>query len=292
MALPTAPTISSLCTEAFTRCGVSNPTAEQLARAERQWFEEVKRDLAARKDWHTVEETMIIIPSPYVQVYAMPGALMRVMRMRFYRGEKTGQAQGSGSNSITVAAGTGDVNDLGKKMFLTEGTGAAQSGRIIDVFGDEYTMSCPWETLPATDTEYVIAETETWVPGPAIVPLSGIGASTQITGWNFIEQNLQFWPVLDDENQYAIEVDGAIDLSLVDSNDARIVRLLREWREPLVRGMMVRIKEDHDDPDVDKDERKYERAAMNVMKQDVRKRLRAESPAFRSPGGGLRRKRY
>ncbi len=291
MGLPTAPTIPSLCTEAFTRCGVPNPTAEQLSRAQREWFEDVKRDLATRKDWHTVEETMVVIPSAYTQVYAMPVALIRVLRMRFYRGTKTGNVAGSAISAFTVESGTGDINDQGKKVFLIGGTGVGQSGRIVSVFQDEYEISCNWTTEPDTTSIYLIADTETFPNGPNIVPLSGIGASTEVTSWNFIEQNLQLWPVLDDAEQYAIEIDGVVDLSLIDSNDARIVRLLREWREPLVRGMMVHIKEDHDDPDVDRDERKYERAAMNAMKQDVRKRLRAEAPGFRSLGGGIRRKR-
>ncbi len=291
MALPTAPTITSLCTEAFTRCGVPNPSAAQLARAQQYWFEAVKRDLATRKDWHTTEETIIIIPQPYVQVYAMPDSLIAVKRMRFYRGETTGTAQAGGVDTITVAVGTGDSQHRGLKIFLTGGTGEAQSGRIIGVSGDVYTMSCPWDTQPSTDTTYVIAETEQFPTGPEIRPLSGVGPSTAVVAWDFIEQSLRLWPNLDDANQYAIEIDGEVDLSLVDSNDARIVRLLREWQEPLIRGMMVFIKEDQDDPDQDRDERKFEKSAKNVMKQDVRKRRRAESPGFRSMGGGVRKRR-
>lgn len=291
MALPTPPTITSLCTEAFNRCGVSSPTAQQLARAEQEWFEPVKRAIADEKAWHSVEETLVIIPAPYVQVYAMPGAMTRVKRMRFYRGETTGTAQAGGTSTITVASGTGNTQHRGLKIFLTGGTGVAQSGRIVGVSGDVYTMSCPWETVPSSDSTYVIAETEQFPKGPDIAPLVGVGPSTAIVAWDFIEHTLRMWPPLDEANQYAIEVDGEIDLSLIDSQDARIVRVLREWHEPLVRGMMVYIKEDQDDPEADRDERKFDKSLRRAMRVDVRKRLRGEAPAFRSLGGGVRRRR-
>lgn len=291
MAQPTAPTITSICTEAFNRCGVPSPTVAQLSRAEQEWFEPVKRSIADRKDWHNVEETLIVIPQPFTQVVAMPTPLQRVLRMRFYRGEKTGTAQSGGTSSITIAAGTGDANDRGKKIFLTGGTGEAQSGRIISITNDTYTMSCPWATVPDDTTTYVVAETEEFPNGPNMAPLHGISPSTTITQWDFIEHTLRFWPPVDDANQYAIEIDGLVDLSLVDNSDARITRLLREWREALVRGLMVYIKEDQDDPDIDRDERKFDKATLAIMRQDTRKRLRGDAPAFRSLGGGIRRRR-
>lgn len=289
MATPTTPTVTTLITEAFRRCGIANPTSAQLLRATDEWFEEVKRDIASRKTWHSNEETMVVIPQPYLQVYAMPSPVQRVLRVRFYRGTKTGTAQAGSADTITIAAGTGDANDRGKKIFLTGGTGQAQVGRITGVSGAVYTISCDWETNPSTDTTYMIADTERPVVGPErLLPLHGISPSTSILQWDFVEHNLRVWPPVDNAVQYALEVDGDVDLSLIDTADARLTRLVREWREPLVRGVMVRIKEDQDDPDVDRDERKYEKAVLMVMKQDGRKRLRAEAPAAQSVGGTVR----
>jgi len=294
MSLPFAPTVTSLITEAYTRCGISAPTDDQLSRATREWFEGVKSDLQGRKDWHTVEETLIVIPAPYVQVYAMPSPLVRVTKVRFYRGTHTGTAQAGGTSTITIAAGQTDTNHRGLKIYLTGGTGLAQSGRIVGVSGALYTMSCPWATVPDTTTTYVIAETEQIVFGPeGTMKLDGVGPSTAYQYWDFYEQNLHFWPPVDNQGQYALEIDGMVDLALVDSQDARIVRLLREWREPIIRGLMVYIKEDQDDlDDADRQERRFDKAAMNVMKRDVRKRLRGEQSAFRSMGGAPRRRRY
>ena len=291
MAVPVAPTVPSLCTEAYRRCGVPAPTTEQLSRATNEWFEDVKRDIATRKDWHTTDETMVIIPQSSTQVYAMPSPVLRIKRVRFYRGTKKGTAQAGGTNSITVASGTGDPTDKGKKIFLTGGTGAAQVGRIVVVSGDDYAISCPWDTAPTSNTSYMIADTEQYVEGPTMLHLHGISPGTGVTRWNFVEANLQIWPPLDNADEYALEIDGEVDLSLIDVQDNRIVRLLREWREPLVRGLMVHIKEDQDDLEVDRDERKFEKSVVNTMKQDVRKRLRGEAPAFRTIGGIVRRRR-
>lgn len=290
MAVPVAPTVPTLCTEAFTRCGISAPSTAQLTRAENEWFEEVKRDIASRKSWHSTEETIIVIPAAYLQVYAMPTTLIRIQRMRFYRGTTTGTAQAGGSATITVASGTGNAQWKGRKIFLLSGTGAAQAGRITNVSGDVVTISCNWDTQPSTDTVYMIADVEREITGPERgFTLDGLSPGTTLRAWDFLEHNLRFWPALDNAGQYAIEIDGIVDLSLVDRTDTRLVRVLREWREPLVRGLMVRIKEDQDDDQVDRDERKYEKAILNTMKQDGRKRLRAEAPSLRSIGGTVRR---
>lgn len=292
MTLPIAPTVISLCTEAFTRCGIALPSVAQLARAEDEWFEEVKQDIASRKKWHSVEETLVVIPSAYLQVYAMPPPLVRVLRMRFYRGSTTGLATAGGSSTITVAAGTGNAQHKGLKVFLVSGTGAAQAGRITGVSGDVYTISCAWDTPPVAGTGYLIAETERRIEGPdSGFQLDGISPGTLLTRWDFIEHTLRFWPPLDDAGQYAIEIDGTVDLSLVDRDDARLVRLLREWRQPLVRGLMVRMKEDQDDPDADKDDVKFERAVTKAMKLDGMKRLRGDAPSLRSAGGLVRGRR-
>jgi hypothetical protein len=213
--------------------------------------------------------------------------------MRFYRGATTGTATAGGSNTITIAAGTGNAQHRGLKIFLVSGIGAAQGGRITGVSGDVYTISCSWDTAPVAGTGYMIADTERLIEGPeSQFRLEGKSPGTMLLYWDFIEHTLRFWPPLDDAGQYALEVDGLVDLSLVDRTDARMVRLLREWRQPLVRGLMVRMKEDQDDPDSDKDEAKFERSVSKSMRVDANKRLRAEGPAMRSIGGAVRKGRY
>ena len=292
MAVPTPPTINSLITEAYRRCGIANPSTAQLLRATDEWLEEVKQEISDAKTWHTAEETMVVIPQPYLQVYAMPSPLVRVQRVRFYRGATKGTAQTGTTSTITVAAGTGSSTWNGRKIFLTSGAGAAQVGRITGVSGGVVAVSCTWDLAPTSSTTYMVADTERFVSGPERgFLMSGINPSTSILKWDFVEQNLRFWPPVDAALEYALEIDGEVDLSLIDNGDARITRLLREWRVPIVRGLMVRIKEDQDDPDVDRDERKYAQAIKSVARKDGRKRQRAEAGIIQGPGGFARRLR-
>jgi len=292
MAMPTPPTVNSLCREAFRRCGIASPTTAQLTRAEDEWFEDVKREIASRKTWHSIEETIAVIPQAYLQVYALPTTILRIMRMRFYRGATTGVAQGGGASTITVAAGTGQASWAGRKIFLTDGVGAAQAGRIVAVNGDVVTISCSWVTQPSAGTSYVIADNETPIDGPTRnLRLDGRSPSSHVLAWDFIEHTFRISPPLDNARQYGIEIDGEIDISLIDKTDPRITHLLREWRSAIVYGVMVKIKEDQDDASVDRDERKFEKALMQAMKQDGRKRLRGEAVAMQSIGGMPRRRR-
>jgi hypothetical protein len=291
MAVLTAPTIDTLVTEAFAVCGVSNPSAAQLQRARDHWFQEVLTEVQGRKGFHSVEETMVVIPQPYLQVYAMPSPLQRVLRMRFYRGTKTGTATAGGTDTITIAAGTGNAQDRGRKLFTLSGTGAAQVGRIIGVTGDEYEMSCNWGTTPTAGTTYMIADSEWVVLGPErIDDLDGRTVSTTLQRWDFIEHNLRFAPALDNAGQYALEIDGVVDLCLIDANDARVTRLLREWRNPLKHGLIWKIKEDQDDELEARADQKFKNATKDVMIADARKRQRGDAPAFRSPGGTVRKR--
>lgn len=291
MAVLTAPTIDTLITEAFTVCGVSAPTAAQVQRARDHWFPEVLVEIQGRKKFYTVEETMVVIPQPYLQVYAMPSPLQRVLRMRFYRGTKTGTATAGGADTITIAAGTGNAQDRGRKLFTLSGTGPAQVGRIITVTGDVYEMSCNWGTAPAAGTTYMIADNEWEIPGPdKIVRLDGRTISTQLQAWDFIEHNLRFSPALDDAGQYAIEIDGVVDLCLVDADDARVIRLLREWRNPIKQGLVWKVKEDQDDELEARADQKFKNATKDVMVADARKRLRGEASGFQSIGGIVRKR--
>ena len=290
MAVLTAPTIDTLIMEAYTVCGIPTPSTPQIQRARDHWFPAVLTEIQGRKKFHTIEETMVVIPQPYLQVYAMPDPLQQVLRMRFYRGTKTGTAVSGGATTITLAASTGSATDLGRKLFTTSGTGAAQVGRIVQVAGDVYTISCEWDTVPTTGTTYMIEENEWEIMGPdKIARLDGRTISTMLQVWDFIEHNLRFYQALDSALQYAIEIDGIVDLCLVDADDARFLRLLREWRNPILKGLEWKIKEDQDDEFEQRADQKFKNATKDVMIADARKRQRGELSGLRSFGGTVRK---
>lgn len=297
MALPVAPSISSLLTEAFQRARGEQvtPTTEQLQRAENNWLQEVIDELSSLRNWNPGEETIVLIPVAYVTVYAIPSPLFNVREVWFYRGDITGTAQAGASNSITLAAATtATENELrGKKLYLTSGTGAGQSNRITAYNSSTKvaTVACAWATNPSSDTTYMVEDTEYQVSGPTpSLPRHGISPGTSITGWDVYENQVHINPPLDNAGEYALELRGQVDLMLVDETDARWTRILREWREPIVRGIMQRIYEDDDDENAIRYEGKVNVAKLNVARRDSR-RKEGQMPGFKSVGG-LPRRRY
>ena len=122
-----------------------------------------------------------------------------------------------------------------------------------------------------------------------IARLDGRTISTMLQVWDFIEHNLRFYPALDNAQQYAIEIDGIVDLCLIDMNDARVTRLLRELRNPLKQGLAWKIKEDQDDEFEQRADQKFKNATKDVMIADARKRQRGELSGLRSFGGTVRK---
>lgn len=285
MAVPLAPTVQSLLTEAFKRCGVTTPLPAQLLRAEDEWLGEVLTELQDDKRWHALEETMVVIPEAYVQIIDIPSPLSRVLRARFYNGDHKGTAQSGGSASITVAAGMGTDSDLGKKIFLTGGTGIAQNNRLVSRVGDTYGCVATWDTAPTSSTTYMIATMERELQGPDLgVSQSGLGPSNMLTEWEEFEGKLRFWPILN-ISTCALEIDGVVDLLLVDETDTRMVRVLREWRNTILRGVMTRIKEEQQDDDLPYHDQKFHEAKNNKLSNDSRQRRRLAGGAIRGPGG-------
>ena len=290
MAVPTVPTVNSLLTEAFRRCGIATPTAAQLLRAEDEWFEEVKRDIGDEKRWHALEETIVMIPQAYIQVYPIPSPLLRVLRVRFYYGDVTGTTSAAGANSITLGSNAGDV--VGRKIYITSGTGAAQVNRITayDATTGIATVACAWTTTPFPST-FMVATLELPVCGPEpSVPMLGIGASQVINHWAEFEAKLYFWPNLS-ISTCALELDGVVDLSLVDETDARVTRVLREWRTALVLGVMTRIQQEQNDDALNATQVLYDKALLRLKIKDSRQRRGLRTVAMR-PGGGMPRWRW
>lgn len=289
MAVPTVPTVSSILTESFRRCGVPSPTTAQLTRAEDEWFEEVKQEVGMEKRWHAYEETMVLIPQAYTQVYNIPTPLDRILSMSFFSGT-TGTASAGGNASITLASGGTEV--LGRKIFLTGGTGAGQCNRINGLSGLVASVAATWSTNPDGTTDYMIATNEQQMQGPAVgLPRDGGNASNLITHWEQFEHQVTLYPI-PDSSTYALEMRGTVDISLVDKDDARLTRLLREMRPVLIAGVMVRIKEDQQDQDVLLYRQRYEQLALKTMKHDSRKHRAVLPMAMRGPGGLPRRRGY
>ena len=226
MANPTVPTVSSILTESFRRCGIPSPTATQLLRAEDEWLEETKQELFTEKRWKNLEDTQTVTSVASQQAYTTPSPLYRILRIKF-----------------------------------------------IDASGDYHPMFGPQDNIK----------------------LLGDGTGAQSTHWEEFENSILVWPI-PDAATYSFEIDGIVDISLVDESDARLTRVLREWRPALLYGVMSRIAQEQHDfdwldrlGDVD-GTGLYGLAAKRLMRSDSRKRRPLTGSAMRSVGGMPRRR--
>lgn len=221
MAVPVVPTVNSILTESFRRCGIPSPTTAQLTRAEDEWLEETKQELYTEKRWHALEDTQTIASVAGTRSYALTSPLYRILQIRF-----------------------------------------------LDAAGDYWPMQGPENNIK----------------------LLGDGQAARSTHWEEFENLIYVFPI-PDAATYSYEVDGIVDISLVDESDARLTRVLREWRPALIYGVMYRIAQDQSDFDLvdrigDVDGNGfYGLAAKRLMRSDSRKRRPLEGSAMRGPGG-------
>ena len=281
MAVPTAPTKSTILTEAYKRCGIPSPTPAQLLRAEDEWLGEVLREIASEKRWHVMEDTQVQITTAYQGVYSIPSPLIRVSEIRFFDGGTKGTASAGGVATITVE--TGADEDLGRKIFLTGGTGSGQVSRIISRSGAVYTVSPSWSTTPGATTTYMIASVELDLDGPhtGIPRTSGTGYPKE---WEEFEGEIHVYPV-PTLSTYAFEIKGQADIELIDETSTRYTTILREWRPAIIQGVRARIMEDLDDSGQVLAEQKFDGQKRRAMRQDSRNRRSIYGGGLKSFGG-------
>jgi hypothetical protein len=217
--LPVVPSVSRLVTEAYRRMGHPNPSVADLLRAEDEWFEEVKREIADKKSWRGLEETTTVSTVVGQQLYTIPATYARITAIRLTWG-------------TTYEREIDGPNEGMRRLALVQG------------------MPSQWE-------EY--------------------------------EGEFLLYPV-PDRADYSLAIRGIVDLSLVDKSDARLVKLQREWRTPLLYGLMQKIAED----DADWTAAQYHKqlkgeAILDRKIADSRNRRRGTGAGFRGPGGLPRR---
>ena len=290
MALPIAPTIATVLTEAYTRGGIPTPTTAQLTRAEDEWLQEVLQDLSTLKGWNPGEDTQVVLATQFVQSYSIPSPLYRMLEIRWFQPGLTGTASAGAAGTITLATGlnVGDVE--GHKIFTTGGTGSGQVRRATDYNSGTgvATITPNWTTTPDGTTTYMVPFAEWELVRQKGLFRGGTNQATDAKHFEEFEHEFLIDPIPDTTTR-VMEVRGFVDLMLVDETDARWTRVLREWREPIIKGLMMRMFEDHDDDNREKYEELLDKAKFNTARRDSRRKA-GPLPGFRSIGGIPRRR--
>lgn len=258
MALAVAPTVANLVAEAFLLAGARNPPTTLTDRATTRWMQEIAADL------HTVSGTFRELETDQVTVttegnarYDVPTDFSEVLDLTLLDGsdDERATAQAGTVNSITLAADDGaseTAGRIGKEVLLTGGTGVGQI-RTITAFNTTTkvaTVDQGWTTAPNSTTTYLIVSRYLQLGLDPMV--LGIGRSLRQT----LRGRPQVATVLDrqyyvlpvpDLSTYGLRLRYYLDLLLVDLDSARYLRLIRQWENVWMAGLISKIHQNYDD---------------------------------------------
>lgn len=265
MALPTAPSLTTICTDALRLAGYPTPTAAQLTQAE-LWIEETKQDIWLK---HRRLKPLLMTAYGVTAVgksrYALPSAFDIMSSCSILDGD-SGTAQAAADSTLTLAAATTatEASLQGKLLLITSGTTGTGSCSQITAFNTTTkvaTVTPNWTTTPTGTITYLIVDEHTLLTKKPLNERDEITepyeldkpSEYSIHGQANADENetgeIQLYYTPDEI--YGIEMKYYINLELMDlSTDSNLVATLyRRWRSIFKMGVKVRAL------DKDRDER-------------------------------------
>src|SRR6185369_8308026 len=174
MAIPTAPTVTSIVTQALKRATLRVPTTAMITDATDHALQEVKADLMLKAPTHpNLLTTATTVTTRGQQRYTVPSDYNVQQSITLLDGTDTyrGTAQGGSSTGIILAAGfTGTDDELtGKYIIITSGPGVEEYREILSYNDSTKTamVDIPWLSTPTSLSTYLICSTYTqlWPTG-------------------------------------------------------------------------------------------------------------------------------
>lgn len=267
MASPTAPTLASICSEALSSAGYSNPSSALTARAQNQWMEEIKNDVFfLAKKLKSLHTTSYAVTTTGVHRYSNPTDYGSEMTLTLLNGTYSGTAQGGSSAGVTLSASETVGSDfiVGKYILITSGTGKNSCSQCIsyDTSTKSASVSPNFTTAPVNGDGYLIIDDYT-VLSPKPV-------------WNVDELRLptlrdkpsNFSPIGDadygefilyptPDKVYGLQMRYYANLMTLDLAGTLIGTLYQRWRNIFTQGVYAKALKDMDDVRADNEIQKY-----------------------------------
>lgn len=161
-AVPTAPSLSTIVTEALKKAGHSSPAAALITRGEDYWMEEVKQDI-----WDLSHRLRSLITKyPFVTTsnqatISQESDYDSVLNMTLLDGTHYGTAQTGDATSITLAAAedAAQADVEGKEILIYAGTSINEIARCTAYSATTKIATCTFTTAPDNTSKYLIVET-------------------------------------------------------------------------------------------------------------------------------------
>jgi hypothetical protein len=163
MALPTQPTATTICTEAWKLFGKNSPTTADITRATDYGIEMVKSDIKDMGlEWSFLRKTAYITLMANVSKVQLPTDFARLLSVQILKGDLAGSAVGGGTSEITLAStfSKSESDTEGKWIVLTEGVGSGQARQISNYTPATKLVSVDesWTTAPTSASVYMIVD--------------------------------------------------------------------------------------------------------------------------------------
>lgn len=267
MAAPTAPTLSSVCTEGLKKAGYSTSSAQWtslLSRAQDEWVEEIKNDIyTTEKQLNVLQTSVVQITTGGINQYSLPSDFGIIVSMTLLDGSsgaaigtfQTGSTTGSwildSSEDVTAA------NLIGKEIIVYYGTAKNQIAQVTAYNATTKTASVTGCTVaPVLNDLYMIVDSYTEIHPDSVrdydnkgnITSSGTPVNYHLTGnpdggGYLIYPN----PYRSNEVPWGIKIRYYADLTRLDLASAVMTTIYRRWRNVFVQGVYAKTLQESDD---------------------------------------------
>ncbi len=266
MAIPTNPSLTSICTEALQKSGIGSPAGTALlTRAENQWMEEVKNDIynTAKRSGSTRFKTLqtfnVQISISGQTKYDTPSDFGEEILLTLLEGTHTGIAQAGGNTSITLESGENATEEEveGNSILLTDGTGKVGLRQSVDynTTTEIATVDSAWDTNPDATSIYVVIDKTTEINEEGLEDIGSLGTSFQKGKPNTfmiknegVNNKIVFNQPFDSA-LYGILLEYYVNIHNIDLTEGStlISKIFKNWHSVLLYGVYVKALDDADD---------------------------------------------
>lgn len=277
MASPTAPTLSTIVSEALKKAGESDPSSALITRAEDYWMEEIKNDIFQQtRDLKFLQIHTHGIAVQGQSRYSLPTDYGEDLTVYLLDGDISGTATAGSINSITLAADTSESeSDIqGLDIIVTSGTGVASLGQITAYNSSTKvaTVAPDFKVAPASGSTYLIINKEHEVKQRPI---------SQESRYKILSLGRPeyYFPIGDEDygeiifsrppmKSYGIRLRYYADLMSMDLTSTHMATLYKRWRNVWQQGIIYRHFLNEDDDRQTVEYQKYRAELQTLVNQE------------------------
>lgn len=285
MAVPTAPTATSLVTDALIMAGIPIPTPSQISHAKDSILERVKNEIWSKvlingdTRLKTLQKSAISIGIINQRRYSVPTEFSEELTVSILDGDTTGIAQGGASLSITLAATEtmSKVDAEGNYILMVSGTSKGQYREILS-YDSTTKIAVPaidWDSgkTPVSGDNYLIINKSYDMKEQHQSDLDSVTNPTVVGRPSYFSKfgdEIYFNKPLD--KVYGIRMRFYANLSLVDLTEGSttlITKIYRNWQAVLEQGIYARKLKELDDNSYRQALQDFERMVENLLLKEL-----------------------